>query len=232
MRHFFDPHINDTNESYTLSAEESKHMIRVLRMNAGDLLSIINGKGQLFNCSVRVPDPKGCVVHIDSVEHAEPEPYLIHVALAPTKQLERIEWFIEKATEIGIHKITFLSTAHSERIKTKTDRFEKKAISAIKQSKRLYIPEITESAIQFDDFVKSNPHGLIAHCYETPKDRFESCFRPNECPIIIGPEGDFSHAEVELAKKNGYKAISLGKTRLRTETAALYATALAKHLCE
>jgi 16S rRNA (uracil1498-N3)-methyltransferase len=232
MRHFFDPHIAQHLSKHTLEQEESKHIVRVLRMDNGDRLALLNGKGQFFSCTIIDANAKACIVSVDEVQHTDPDPYFIHVALAPTKQLERIEWFIEKATELGIHKITLFSSENSERVTCKPERFQKKIVSALKQSKRFYLPEISETIVPFTKFVENNPNGLIAHCYDLPKNSFSSSFNVNDCPILIGPEGDFSIKEVELAEKFGYKSISLGNTRLRTETAALYATALAKYQCE
>lgn len=227
MRQFYDPNIDPLASTHTMSAEESKHILRVLRMDIGDELELINGKGGTFHGEIIATESKLCTIKILDRAQEEPEINQIHIAVAPTKQNERIEWFIEKATEIGITQITLIQCSNSERIRLKTDRLVKKAVSAMKQSKRKYLPAIHELT-DVKDFIKSHPNGLIAHCYEGDPNDFENVFRPDNCPILIGPEGDFSHDEIELALQNGYKTVTLGKNRLRTETAALYACMRAK----
>ena len=231
MRLFYDPHITAESKTHTLNEEESKHVVRVLRMNTGDQLAILNGKGDRFVCEITDAHPKRCGLNILENNHVPPPAYTIHIAVGPTKQMERIEWFVEKATEIGITKITFFQSTNSERIKLKLDRLERKAISAMKQSHRQYLPELS-GLIDFNTFIKQNPNGLIAHCYDGQKNTISDVFKPTECPILIGPEGDFSLEEVTLAEENGYKIITLGENRLRTETAALYACMQAKLLTE
>jgi len=227
MRLFYDPNIAINAQSHTLSEEESKHIVRVLRMTEGDRLILLNGRGGEFVCEITDAHPKKCVVQINEQTQATPPPYSIHIAVSPTKQLERIEWFVEKATEIGITEITFLTCTNSERVKLKLDRLERKAISAMKQSHRKFLPKLND-LVTASSFIQNNPEGLIAHCYEGEKTLLTESFTPKTCPILIGPEGDFSKAEVELAAKNGYKLITLGDNRLRTETAALYACMQAK----
>lgn len=222
MRLFYDPHIDPDQLNHTLSEEESKHIIKVLRQQAGDQIGLLDGKGSLFTTEIIDAHPKKCLVKIISREQ-EPKPnYSIHIAVAPTKQNDRIEWFVEKATEIGITDITLIECKNSERAKIKIDRLEKKAISAMKQSNRKYLPKINE-LVDFEKFVSSNPNGLIAHCYDNEKSSLSDNFKRNDCPILIGPEGDFTTEEIDIAFRNGYKPITLGDNRLRTETAALYA---------
>lgn len=231
MRLFYDPNITAEHPIHILNEEESKHVVRVLRMVEGDQLAILNGKGDRFVCQISEPHPKRCSVNI--IENSQtPKPnYSIHIALGPTKQMERIEWFVEKATEIGITEITFLQSVNSERVKLKLDRLERKAISAMKQSHRQYLPKLN-GLVDFKSFIKDNPNGLIAHCYDGKKNSIQNSYESTNCPILIGPEGDFSMEEVTLAKKAGYKTITLGNNRLRTETAALYACMQAKLMTE
>lgn len=227
MRLFFDPHIDPNASQHQLSEDESKHIIRVLRLAEGDTLGILNGKGQLFSCRIDDAHPKRCTVAIESIEQEADMQQEIHIAVAPTKQMERIEWFIEKAVEIGVTHITLLDCKNGERAKINIDRLEKKAIAAMKQSQRWYLPEL-HALTSFENFIEAHPFGLVAHCYESEKHAFSDVFTPVNCPILIGPEGDFTEAEVAMALEKGYKTITLGKNRLRTETAALYACMRAK----
>ncbi len=228
MRLFFDEQIIPDSITYTLSEEESKHIVKVLRLQEGDKIGLINGKGSSFTCLIISAHPKRCRLKILNHSFTPPPEYDIHIAIAPTKQMERIEWFVEKATEIGVTEISLILCKNTERNKLKIERLTKKAISAIKQSKRLYLPRINP-LISFESFVNKNPNGLIAHCEENlERLHFKDYFQKTKCPILIGPEGDFTEKEIKIALKNGYKAITLGENRLRTETAALYACMYAK----
>jgi 16S rRNA (uracil1498-N3)-methyltransferase len=227
MRLFYDPHIDLDAKTHQLSEEESKHIVRVLRMSEGDQLALINGKGAYLETTISMAHPKKCTVAIDKIAQSPLPKNELHIALGPTKLMERIEWFVEKATEIGITEISFISGKNSERVQLKPERIEKKVISALKQSKRLFLPKINE-LISVSEFIKQHPNGLIAHCYEGEKSTILDAFQPSNCPILIGPEGDFTLDEIELALENGYKTITLGENRLRTETAALYACVCAQ----
>ncbi len=227
MRLFYDPNIDKNNTQFTLSEEESKHVVRVLRLTETDKIGLLNGCGYLFTCEIAEAHPKRCLLNIVETNFEAPDPDVIHIAVAPTKQMERIEWFVEKAVEIGVTKITLLDCKNGERAKIKLDRLEKKAISAMKQSQRKYLPEI-DDLTKFNDFISKYPTGLIAHCYDGEKSTFSEVFAKTNCPILIGPEGDFTLEEVKHALDKGYKTITLGKNRLRTETAALYACMNAK----
>jgi 16S rRNA (uracil1498-N3)-methyltransferase len=227
MRLFYDPHIDPTAATHQLSEEESKHIVRVLRLKEGDPLAIVDGKGGYFEAEIVGAHPKRCTVSILKAEQSEPLKHELHIALGPTKMTDRIEWFVEKATEIGITEISFIQGKNSERVKLKLDRIEKKVVSAMKQSKRLFLPKINE-LISVSDFIKSHPNGLIAHCEDGEKLTILETFETKNCPILIGPEGDFTLDEIELALENGYKTITLGENRLRTETAALYACVCAQ----
>lgn len=222
MRFFYDPNIDINSATHFLSEEESKHIVKVLRMHENDQVGILDGKGHLCECSIKNAHPKKCELSIENVNTEEADPFYIHIAVGPTKQMDRIEWFVEKATEIGIHEITLIDCDNGERARIKTDRLQKKAVSAMKQSRRSYLPIINELT-SFKSFVNKHPNGLIAHCYEGDKSTIEKDWKNINCPIIIGPEGDFSEAEIKQALENGYKTITFGKNRLRTETAALYA---------
>lgn len=227
MRLFYDPNIDPNASQHQLSEDESKHIIRVLRLNEGDTLGILNGKGNLFTCRISNAHPKRCTVSIEKTETEEAGQEEIHIAVAPTKQMERIEWFIEKAVEIGITEITLLDCKNGERAKINMDRLEKKAVSAMKQSQRWFLPKIN-ALTSFEKFLEMHSFGLVAHCYDAEKHAFSEAFQPTNCPILIGPEGDFTEAEIEQALEKGYKTITLGKNRLRTETAALYVCMRAK----
>ncbi len=227
MRLFYDSHIELNAETHQLSEEESKHVVRVLRMSEGDQLAIVNGKGGYFETEISVAHPKRCTVNVLSTEQSDPLKHELHIALGPTKLMERIEWFVEKATEIGITEISFITGKNSERVKIKPERILKKAISAMKQSKRRFLPKINK-LVTVSEFIKAHPNGLIAHCEEGEKSTILDSFELTNCPILIGPEGDFTTEEISWALENGYKTITLGKNRLRTETAAAYACVCAQ----
>ena len=205
---------------------ESRHIVKVLRKKNGDTLHITNGEGLLFVAEISVASDKNCVAQIIEVQREEkPWNYHLHVAIAPTKSMDRLEWFLEKATEIGIDKITPIITDNSERKVVKPERIEKIVISAAKQSLKYHFPKIND-AIKFKDFIKGSFNGTkcIAHCYdEMDKQALKSIEFENNILILIGPEGDFSLSEVESSLANGFTSISLGESRLRTETAGIAA---------
>lgn len=227
MRLFYDPSLAIGASTHQLSEMESKHIVRVLRMSEGDVLALVNGSGGYFVAEISEAHPKRCNLDIKNSSQEESPSEEIHIALGPTKQMERIEWFIEKATEIGVTEISFITGSNSERITLKPERLEKKAISAMKQSQRRFLPKINALST-IPEFIREHPNGLIAHCYDGEKSTIEESFQIKGCPILIGPEGDFTLEEIELALENGYKTITLGKNRLRSETAALYACANAR----
>lgn len=231
MHRFFISDITPAHMDFILPEEESKHACRVLRLSNGDLLEIINGRGDLFTAKITDAQAKHCVVHIENVLHEEPEPFLIHLAIAPTKNMDRLEWFVEKATEIGVHAITPVFGENSERRQLKPERLEKIIVAATKQSLRLHAP-VFHPAQKVTDFLKSNPGQYIAHC-ESNQPRIElHTLQPKskEFTLLIGPEGDFSANEISIAQQNDYTAVSLGNTRLRTETAGVYAVTVLKTL--
>lgn len=222
MRLFYDATIESGVQSHVLSEDESKHACKVLRMKNGDSLALVNGKGYYFETEIVDAHPKRCEVEITLETKQEEDKKQIHIAIAPTKLNDRMEWFMEKATELGITEITLLLTKNSERKAAKLERFEKILVSAMKQSKRLYLPKLNDLT-SFNEFISQHPKGLIAECYDGEKSTITESFTNQNCPILIGPEGDFTLEEVEQAKKSGYLSISLGENRLRTETAGLYA---------
>lgn len=231
MRRFFIDIPSLEHESITLPPDESKHAAKVLRMTVGDQLEIVNGTGMVFTGEISSNEPQKVVVAKIDLRKIEPDKYHFHIAIAPTKSNDRFEWFLEKATELGVHEITPLLCENSERKQIKPERFNRIIVGAMKQSKRLFLPKLN-ALTSFEDFVKLHPHGLIAHCYEE-EERNTSIYRElqldinrwkdKNTPVLIGPEGDFTINEVQLALKNEYQAVTLGKTRLRTETAGVYA---------
>ena len=226
MQLFYSPEITKETKSFTFDKTESRHIVRVLRKIEGDQLHITNGNGYLFIAEVSIASDKKCVVNIVSFDKKEKAwNYYLHIAIAPTKLNDRMEWFLEKATEIGIDEITPIICKHSERKVIKLERFEKIVLSGMKQSLKFHLPKINP-AVTFKEFIKSNPSGdlFIAHCEEQDKKSFKQEIKPaTDITILIGPEGDFSTNEIEHALQNKYTPVTLGESRLRTETAALVA---------
>ena len=225
MQLFYNPNISEAAEFFSFDKEESKHIIKVLRKKDTDILHVTNGLGALFETQITLASDTKCTVKILSVTLTEPLKYHLHLVVAPTKMNDRYEWFLEKATEIGLSEITPIICDHSERKLIKTDRFDKILQSAMKQSNQCYLPKLNEP-ITFKEYMKTQKKGLllIAHCEETNKKTLKAVVQPNQnTTILIGPEGDFSPKEIELALANHYVPVSLGTTRLRTETAALVA---------
>ena len=225
MQLFYNPTIDESTENFSFDKEESKHIIKVLRKKDTDILYVTNGLGLLLKTEITLASDNKCTVKILSFENAEPSKFKLHLAVAPTKMNDRYEWFLEKATEIGIHEITPIICDRSERKVINLERFEKILLTAMKQSNVLFLPKLNQ-AISFKEFLKLENEGvqLIAHCEETDKKSLKSVLKPNEnVTMLIGPEGDFSEKEIELAIENKYIPVSLGNTRLRTETAAIVA---------
>jgi 16S rRNA (uracil1498-N3)-methyltransferase len=225
MQLFYNPSINETAASFVFDKEESKHIVKVLRKKEGDILFVSNGLGFLFQTEITIASDTKCSVKIISFEQQEKPKFHLHLAVAPTKMNERYEWFLEKATEIGIQEITPIICEHSERKVIKTDRFQKILESAMKQSLHFYLPKLNDP-IAFKDFIKMKKEGqkFIAHCEETDKKSLKKELKSNEdVTILIGPEGDFSVKEIQSAIAQNYIPVSLGQTRLRTETAAVVA---------
>ncbi|MGN6395435.1 MAG: 16S rRNA (uracil(1498)-N(3))-methyltransferase [Mucilaginibacter sp.] len=226
MHLFYTPGINPLHKQFFLDEEESKHAIRVMRLQKDDEVQLIDGKGGLYVAAIIDPHPKRTILEIKSVINGYGKRnHYLHVAIAPTKNIERIEWFLEKATEIGIDEISFLICHRSERKEVKTGRLNKIITSAMKQSLKAYHPVLNE-AVAFNRFIANafNGQKFIAHCEEGNKVSLRNELQlQSRSLILIGPEGDFTLDEVDIALKNQYKAITLGESRLRTETAALEA---------
>lgn len=225
-RYFYHP----TPLDLELPAEEAAHATRVLRMKEGDDICIMDGKGTFYDAVITEASNHHCRYNITEAKPQHPEwQGHIHIAVAPTKNLDRMEWFVEKATEIGMNRLTLLDCRFSERRQVKTARLERIVVAAMKQSHKAWKPEIEEMQ-GFANFVKRTDlpaRRFIAHCYDSEKlllSRLLLNTEPCDTLVMIGPEGDFSIDEVKLAEQNGFQSISLGTSRLRTETAALAAT--------
>ncbi len=225
MQLFYNSNITELCKEFSFDKEESKHIIKVLRKKEADEIQVTNGKGNLFYTQIILATEKKCTVKIVSVTTVNPTDYYIHIAVAPTKMNERFEWFLEKATEMGIHEITPIICDRSERKTINLERYAKIILTAMKQSLHLFEPKLNPP-ISFKEFVSKNQEGslYIAHCEELEKTSFKTAIKPKEkYTVLIGPEGDFSNTEIQLALANNYQPISLGNTRLRTETAAIVA---------
>ena len=226
MHLFYTPDITPQNPDWFLTEEESKHCTRVLRLEKGDEVNLIDGKGGLYTATISDAHPKRTILHITSVVtgYGKRNHYL-HVAIAPTKNIERTEWFLEKATEIGIDEVSLIITQRSERKEAKAERLNKIITSAIKQSLKAYHPILNEP-VSFNKFLSQPFEGqkFIAHCAEGEKLSLRDQLKPQgKYLILIGPEGDFAEKEIADALQNDFKPITLGESRLRTETAALEA---------
>ena len=227
MNLFYAPDIAQT---LTLPEEESQHCAKVLRMKAGERIHIIDGVGGLYEAEILESHPKRTQVTILSEQHEYGRrPFRLHLAVAPTKNIDRFEWFVEKATEIGFDELTPLCCRYSERKIIKPERIEKILVSAAKQSLKAYVPRLNPMTT-FKDFINNSssltPHSslFIAHCYDQPKQHLlHVCPSASDVVVMVGPEGDFSEEEVELALRNSFQAITLGESRLRTETAGVVA---------
>lgn len=225
MQLFYNPDLTKDSKLISFSKEESQHIVKVLRKRSDDLLEITNGKGWLFSAEIVSDHIKSCTAKIVNATFFEPAKFKIHLAVAPTKMNDRFEWFLEKATEIGITSITPILCDNSERRVIKFERFEKILQSAMKQSLQYYLPEL-KPLTNFVEFISQPPNHqcFIAHCENSSKQSLKSQFKPNqEVTLLIGPEGDFSVKEIEMAIQNKFIPVTLGNTRLRTETAAIVA---------
>jgi len=208
-----------------LSKEESKHATKVLRKKEGDILNFTDGKGGFYKAEITIADTKKCRLQIiNSEQKPKQHNYHLHIAIALTKNMDRYEWFLEKATEIGIDEITPIICDHSERKVLKTERCNRILLSAMKQSLKFHLPKLNE-AMPLKEFLKQDFEGnkYIAHCEDGEKTELRKEEKANKTTVLIGPEGDFSPAEIEIALQNQFKTTSLGTSRLRTETAGLVA---------
>jgi len=224
MHLFYTPDL--LTDTYRLSEEESKHCVRVLRLTEGEKLFLVDGKGLFCEAVIISANPKACILNVTNRKsNYAKRDYQLTIGVAPTKNIDRYEWFLEKATEIGIDIIIPLLSRYSERKEIKPERLEKVMVSAMKQSIKAYLPIL--NPMQTFKKTISNPFSgqkFIAHCYEGEKPLLRDVVeKGNDVLILIGPEGDFSTEEVELAISEGFIPVSLGTSRLRTETAALAA---------
>ena len=216
---------DNSKTEFTLPSEESRHITKVLRKKEGDTLQFTNGKGQLLIAEITNSDIRKTKVRIsEKIEKKKQHNYYLHIAIAPTKNMDRFEWFLEKATEIGVDEITPIICHHSERKIVKTERCNRILLSAMKQSLKHHLPKLNE-AVSFKDFIKQDFEGskYIAHCDEGEKTELRKEKKEKRTLILIGPEGDFSVTEIEIALQNKFKAVNLGNSRLRTETAGIVA---------
>lgn len=225
MQLFYNPRLDNSAAQFTFNEEESKHIVKVLRKKEGDILHITNGKGYLFEAKIVTINPKKCKAEISTTDKKHQKRYWFHLVVAPTKMNDRFEWFLEKATEIGINEITPIICENSERKVVKLARMEKIIQSAMKQSLQTFLPKLN-APLTYKEFMTKTHEGLlfIAHCEDEEKSDLKRRVAPDkDVTILIGPEGDFSKTEIKQAYKNGFLPISLSENRLRTETAAVVA---------
>ena len=224
MNLFYAPDVSG--DFFQFDEEESKHIARVLRFKVGEVVFLTNGKGDLFKAEITSDHPKSCSVKIvETIRGKGKRNYSVHLAISPTKNIERYEWFLEKATEIGIDEITPLICDHSERREIKPERLNKVIVSAMKQSLKYYLPVLHET-ISFNNFItKKHSENKFICSVDAAKDQLlkNLCTAGNDVLILIGPEGDFSPQEIASAEKNNFRKASLGESRLRTETAGIVA---------
>lgn len=222
MQLFYQPDI--VKGALFLNPEESRHCVKVLRKKEGDTITIVDGVGNFYEAIITDANPKRCLFNIQHTYKEEKDQFSIHIGIAPTKNIDRIEWFLEKSMELGIDEITFLQCDHSERLKVNKERLEKKAISAMKQAIRATLP-VLNPIKPLSSFIQNKAiQKFIAYIdQEIPDHLMKVAKKGQDYLVLIGPEGDFSKREVEMAQKQGFVAVSLGKSRLRTETAGLAA---------
>lgn len=226
MQLFYTPDIEPSHPQYFLNEEESKHAVRVLRLEVGNEVQLIDGRGGFYTAFIHDAHPKRTILNITSVVSGfNKRNHYLHLAVAPTKNIERLEWFLEKATEIGIDEISLIVSQRSERKEVKIDRLNKIITSAIKQSIKAYHPLLNEP-VKLSQLLQQpfNGQKFIAHCEQGDKLHLrDELLIQGHYLILIGPEGDFTPVEIETALQNEFKPITLGQSRLRTETAALEA---------
>ncbi len=226
MQLFYCPGLKDGDTF--LDSEESHHCVKVLRKKEGDIIDITDGHGSFYKAQLLNLNPKKCLFNIISCVESEKEDYFIHIAIAPTKNTDRMEWFVEKAVEIGVDKISFIQTVNCERRTINLDRIKKKAISAMKQSVRAILPEVME----MEPFLKiingeKKDQNFIAHLDEIQTPFLERIAKPGvNYLLLIGPEGGFTEEELSLARAQQFQSVKIGNFRLRTETAGIVATTI------
>lgn len=225
MNYFYHPGLDTSVTQFSFPPEESRHIVKVLRRKEGDILNITNGKGHVFRAKITMVDPKRCTAQVLDSKKSLPPRSELHLAVAPTKKLDRFQWFLEKATEIGVTEVTPILCQRSERKKLATDRLQRIMGEAMKQSLRSYLPRLNDP-VPYQEFLAREHPGLrfIAHCEKDEKmDLKRRVAADKDVLILIGPEGDFTRGEIDAACKCGFLPVSLGESRLRTETAALVA---------
>ncbi|QMW06500.1 16S rRNA (uracil(1498)-N(3))-methyltransferase [Spirosoma foliorum] len=229
MHLFYQPGLDGPNPPEYLSEDDSRHAIKTLRLGIGELIAVTDGQGNRYAAVITKADARRCAFRITETQTTAPRPFSIRICVAPTKNLDRIEWFVEKAVEIGIERISFFFGQHSERRVLKLERIEKIAVSAMKQSLQSFLP-ILDEAIPFGDLLKtiSEEQRFIAHlpANEPPVHLAKAATVNGKYTVLIGPEGDFSEKEIQQAIEANFKMVTLGPNRLRTETAALTACQL------
>lgn len=213
-------------ERFGLNPEESKHLTKVLRKSVGDIVYFTNGMGEFFTCQIEEISPRKTQLRVLGKQSVPKDDYYIHLAIAPTKNQDRLEWMVEKVTEIGCHEITFLNTEHTEKAYLKLDRLEKKIISACKQSLKTWKPKLN-APVEYSIFLTSlqiqECQKFIAYVDQDNSGLVHQAKKASSYIVLIGPEGDFSSNEIQQAYSNGFLSCSLGKSRLRTETAGMVA---------
>ncbi len=227
MQLFYTPAITSETSRFEFDKDESRHIVKVLRKKEGDTLATTNGKGYIFNCTIVEAHPQHCKAEVTATVRKHSKRYHLHMAVALTKHNSRYEWFLEKATEIGVHEITPLICSRSERKSANSARLEKVIETAMKQSLRAFLPKLNPPT-SFKEYIEEQRPGLcfIAHCVEKEKtDLKRRLGADQDVVILIGPEGDFTLDEIGQACDKGYRPVSLGESRLRTETAAIMACA-------
>lgn len=232
-RYFYVPQAGQRDE---LPSEEARHAVRVLRLVEGDEIFLIDGAGSFLRCTITLAAPHHCAYRVEETQAQQPTwRGHIHLAIAPTKDMGRMEWMAEKGTEVGWDEVSFLDTQFSERRSLRADRIDKIVVAAMKQSRKAWKPVVNEMT-SFRAFVDAHQEGrrFICHCYPeiARQDFFEAITAPqgasDDITVLVGPEGDFSVEEVRYALDRGYESVSLGKSRLRTETAGLAAVVMAQ----
>jgi 16S rRNA (uracil1498-N3)-methyltransferase len=227
--YFYEANLTSNPSVYTLSEETSKHCVQVLRMKAGDRIDLTNGIGQLFEATIQLADKRTTTVQIQAQKTIAPTSQKITLGISLLKNVPRLEWLLEKATEMGVHMIVPLICDHTIHERFKTERMQNILQSAMIQSQQVWLPILSEP-ITFNNFLAtySAAQKLIAHCEPQQKTNIKNLEVADDCILLIGPEGDFSPKEIECALSQNYEAIHLGPTRLRTETAGLFALSVLK----
>ncbi|MCC5929776.1 MAG: 16S rRNA (uracil(1498)-N(3))-methyltransferase [Cyclobacteriaceae bacterium] len=225
MELYFAPEINE--QTPVLPEEEARHAIKVLRKALGDRIHITDGKGHIYSAEIADVNIRNCRLDIIGSHFESPDLFYTHIAIAPTKNIDRISWFVEKSVELGIHEISFIGCRNSERTQVKADRIMAKVISAVKQSVKPWLPKVNEM-VSFNDFLQrageyQDFQKFICHLRETAIHLQHQALPNRKYLVMVGPEGDFCDRELDLAETHGFLSATLGKSRLRTETAGIAA---------